>query len=301
MDDVPAPPYLTREHRPPLTPLPSRWAPCPPLRRAQAPADRTSPRHALCPPLTIPRLAPRLPLGPLRPSSGAPNHADPATDGTSVEPQRKSSSGASRAGTGQASTSELVARSSLLGSIRGSEQSSIVDARRSGGAAAAPKPRETAPAPADALRATAHADPTRARPEAGSVVRVHGESASATVTLPHPEQRDLLHVRWNTSMRQTSTISLTDVTSMVPRQPKRRRVSTTANHADSIANDCTALTADNRSAPTNTSQADHTTGACNCSPTHPTPRTTSRRRPAQADVARAGTTRCWLLPQSSHR
>ena len=217
------------------------------------------------PPLSMPRPALRLPLGPLRPSD-APNHADPAANGTSMEPQRKPSSRASRAGTGQASTSETAARSSSLGTIRGSQQSPIADAPRSGSAAAAPKPGETAPAPPDALRATANADPTRARPEAGYVVRVHGESASATVILPHPEQRDLLQVRWNTSMRQTSTISLADVTSMVPQLPKRRRVSTAANRADPTANDRTAPTVDNRSAPTNTSQADHTTDA-SASPT----------------------------------
>ena len=135
------------------------------------------------------------------------------------------------------------------------------DARRSGGAAAAPNPRETAPAPADALRAAAHADPTRAHPEAGFVVRVHGESASATVILPHPEQRDLLHVRWNTSIRQTSTISLTDVASVVTRHPKRLRVSTTANHTDPTANDRIAITVDNRPAPTNVSQTGPTTDA----------------------------------------
>ena len=67
----------------------------------------------------------------------------------------------------------------------------------------------------------------RARPEAGFVIRVRGESASATVVLPHPEQRDLLQVRWNTSMRQTSTIELADVTSAEPRQSKRPRVPAT--------------------------------------------------------------------------
>ena len=171
----------------------------------------------------------------------------------------------------------------------------IADAHRSGGAAAAPKPGEAAPAPADAQRATAHADPTRARPEAGFVVRVHGESASATVILPHPEQHDLLQVRWNTSMRQTSTISLTDVASMAPPRPKRLRASATANHADPTADDRTALTVNNRPAPTNTSQADHTADALT-SPTADTetapatcgqvdPAAQGRRDPAAGDHA----------------
>ena len=59
------------------------------------------------------------------------------------------------------------------------------------------------------------------RPGEGAVVRIHGESAPATVILPHPEQRHLLHVRWNTRIRQMSTINLTEVASVVHRHPKR--------------------------------------------------------------------------------
>ena len=362
-----------------------RTSPPAPGPRAPTPADATAlpvdtvprapatdrpqepPAHAV-PPLSTTRPAPRLPLGPLRPSD-APNHADPAANGTSMEPRRKPDSRASPAGTEQAPTSELAAWSSSLGSIPGTHRQAapkdpiaegvrataasgcsrnhpdallssvpgspsggpvaacsapargpaldaygpsgapsnadygspgaITDAHRSGGAATAPKPGGAAPTPADAQRATAHAGPTRARPEAGFVVRVHEESASATVILPHPEQHDLLQVRWNTSMRQTSTINLTDIASMAPPRPKRLRASTTANHADPTADDRTALTVDNRSAPTNASQADHTTDA-SASPTaddttapaacgQVSPDARGRRDPAAADHANATT------------
>ena len=158
-------------------------------------------------------------------------------------------------------TSEAAVRSSSLGTTRGSQQSPTAGAPHPESAATAPKPGETAPAPLEALRATANADPTRVRPEAGYVVRVRGVSARATIILPHPEQRDLLQVRWNTSMRQTSTIGLAEITSMAPPPPKRRRVPTAANRTDPTANDRTTPAAGNRSAPTNASRAGHTTDA----------------------------------------
>ena len=139
--------------------------------------------------------------------------------------------------------------------------SSISDTRNSGSATDTPDSSETVPASADALRAAAHADPTRARPEAGFVVRVHGESASATVILPHPEQRDLLHVRWNTSMRQTSTIDLTDIASVEPRQSKRPRISATAAETCPAAHNRTDLTADDSSTSAIAGQADPATAS----------------------------------------
>ena len=99
----------------------------------------------------------------------------------------------------------------------------------------------------------------RARPEAGFVVRVRGESASATVILPHPEQRDLLHVRWNTSMRQTSTIELTDVTSAEPRQSKRPRIPATTAETCPAARNRTGPATDDSSKSAAAGQNDLTT------------------------------------------
>ena len=115
-----------------------RTGPPAPGPRAPAPANATAlpmgtmscvpatgqpqepPAHAV-PTLSARRPEPRLPLGSLHPSD-APNHADPAANGTSMEPQRKPGSRASRAGTRQAPASEPAARSSSLGSIPGTHR-----------------------------------------------------------------------------------------------------------------------------------------------------------------------------------
>ena len=102
-----------------------------------------------------------------------------------------------------------------------------VDAHSSGGATDALDSGETVPASANAPRADTHASPTCACPEEGDEVQVHGQSASAMVIPMHPEQCDQVCVRWNTRMREYSTIDLADIASLKPRQSKRTRVSST--------------------------------------------------------------------------
>ena len=120
-----------------------RTRPLAPEPQARTPADTTAlpvdtiPRASASPspgapseplartacPLSLPRPMLRPPLRPLH-TSGASNPAHPVVVTNSEEPQRKSSSDVtvSRTGPKQASTSELAARSSSPGSIRGTEK-----------------------------------------------------------------------------------------------------------------------------------------------------------------------------------
>ena len=125
-----------------------------------------------------------------------------------------------------------------------------VDARSFGGTTDAPDSYETEPASTDAPRAATHAGPARACPEVGDVVRIHGQSASATVISMHPEQCDQVCVRWNTSMWQCRTIDLAEVKSVKPRQPKRACVSATTAETCPTAHGRINLTADNCSTST---------------------------------------------------
>ena len=93
------------------------------------------------------------------------------------------------------------------------------DGRAPGSATDTPDSSGIVPATAEAPRATAYADLTRACPKTGDEIRIHGQSTSAMVISTHLQQRHLLNVRWNNRMRQHSTIDMTDVASV--KEPQR--------------------------------------------------------------------------------